>query len=45
MAGAVGSSSIAGMATGVHKSLRVRAWERSGGITQHGGSQGNCREE
>ena len=44
MAGAVGSSSIAGIAARVNKSLRVRAVTRSGGISQHDGSQANCGE-
>lgn len=39
MAGAVGSSSIAGMARRVNKDNRVRAAERADTISQHDGSQ------
>lgn len=45
MAGAVGSSSIAGMATSVHTDIRVRACSYSSGIAQHGGSGRKCGEE
>lgn len=45
MAGAVGSSSIAGMATSVNKKVRVRACSYSSGTAQHGGSGRKCREE
>lgn len=44
MAGAVGSSNIAGMAASVNNVLRVRVPKRSGMISQHGGSRGNCGE-
>ena len=39
MAGAVGSSSMAGMAASVHNILRVRASKGSWMITQHDESQ------
>lgn len=46
MAGAVGSSSMAGMAASVHNILRVRASKGSWMITQHDESQKKkCRGE
>ena len=45
MAGAVGSSSMAGMAARVNNDVRARAAIRSGEISQHDGILANCGEE
>ena len=45
MAGAVGSSSMAGIAASVNKDLRVRVAKRSGAISQHDGGGRSCGEK